>query len=598
MSTCPPENSIYLHHAQLKQWWHFTNPQAIYQAHTLADVWPALQAVEQQVNTHGLYAAGFVNYEAAPAFDPALTACAPAPSPLLWFGLYAHPNVVAAPPVALPPGEQPHWQPSITEAQYQAAIARIKDHIAAGDTYQVNFSFRLRTPWPHDAEHAWAFFARMVRAQGAGFSAFIHLPHWVICSASPELFFMLDGNTLTSRPMKGTAPRGLWPAADVAQATALQNSEKNRAENVMIVDMVRNDLARVAQLGSVRVPELFALERYPTLWQLTSTVTAQTEASFSTLWRALFPAASITGAPKARTSHIIAALETSPRQIYTGSIGFLAPQRQAQFNVAIRTVLIDKRAQTAEYGTGGGVVWDSTPEGEFAECATKAQVLTHTWPEFQLLESLRWTPDVGFFLLERHLTRLVDSAEYFGFALDVTALRERLAQTAPTWPAAPQKIRILLAKDGVLTIEAHPLTLAPLPPRHPHPSLPKCALAPHPVQSTNVFLYHKTTYREPYNQALAARPGFDAVLLWNEREELTEGNTANVMVEWDGQWYTPPIDCGLLAGTYRAELLEQGRVQERVIRVSDLAQCTRVCLMNSVRGEWEVEIGPGRGTGD
>ncbi len=295
------------------------------------------------------------------------------------------------------------WEPSICRKTYEAGIQKVRELIRKGDTYQVNYTYRLRAGFAGDP---WALFAGMVQAQGAHYSAFIHAGDWVICCASPELFFRRQGADLLCRPMKGTSPRGLWSADDAAQAEALRTSVKNQAENVMIVDMVRNDLGRVARLGSVGVRSLFDVEKYPTLWQMTSTVKCETSASVPEIFGALFPAASITGAPKVRTMAIISELEDSPRRIYTGSIGFIAPGGFAQFNVAIRTVLIDRHAQAAEYGVGGGIVWDSVPETEFEECQTKSRILTTPRPQFALLETMRWTPKEGFYLLDLHLRRL------------------------------------------------------------------------------------------------------------------------------------------------------------------------------------------------
>ncbi len=267
-------------------------------------------------------------------------------------------------------------------------------------------------------------------AQDPPYGAFLDTGEWVICSASPELFFRLDGARIECRPMKGTAARGRTQAEDLAQARALQASEKERAENVMIVDMVRHDLGRVAQTGSVKVDRLFEVERYPTIWQMTSTVEAQTEAGLGDIFRALFPPASITGAPKVRTMQIIAELERLPRRLYTGTIGFLAPGRRAQFNVAIRTLLVNRPTGCAEYGVGSGITWDSDPEAEWQECRTKARILAPPVPAFSLLETMRWTPEEGYYLLERHLERLQDSALYFGFRFDLTALRLELERLA------------------------------------------------------------------------------------------------------------------------------------------------------------------------
>jgi para-aminobenzoate synthetase/4-amino-4-deoxychorismate lyase len=374
--------------------------------------------------------------------------------------------------------------------------------------------------------------------------------------------------------MKGTVERGRTLVEDRSKAEWLYHSEKNRAENVMIVDMIRNDMGRVSTIGSVEVPTLFDVERYPTLWQMTSTVTSHTEASLAQIMAALFPCASITGAPKVSTMGIIAELETSPRGVYTGCIGYLAPDRQAQFNVAIRTVVVDRDAGFAEFGVGGGVVWDSGTDSEYAESLTKAKILFERRPAFQLLESLLWSPDEGFYLLEQHLERLAASATYFGFEIDVDALSARLGEAISSYPQEPQKVRLLLERNGHICLEAAPLGEVR--------SL-TVAVAEAPVSSENVFLYHKTTNRTAYEVAKASRPGNDEVLLWNEREELTEATTANIVVKLAGELLTPPVSCGLLAGVFRGRLLAEGNVQEQVISLSDLERCQEIYLINSVR---------------
>jgi para-aminobenzoate synthetase/4-amino-4-deoxychorismate lyase len=363
----------------------------------------------------------------------------------------------------------------------------------------------------------------------------------------------------------------------------LQQSEKNRAENIMIVDMVRNDLGRVAQAGSVSVPQLFALEQYPTLWQMTSTVRCSTKASVPEIFRALFPAASITGAPKVRTMQIIHQLETSPRRIYTGAIGFIAPRRQAQFNVAIRTVLVDKLRQRAEYGVGGGIVWDSTPAAELAECATKAKVLTANTPGFALLETMLWSPGQGYFLLDGHLCRLSESAEYFSRRIDLDEIKHRLAELSRclSLERAPRhRVRLQVNSRGEIFLESHP--------QNPLPSPYRLTLAEQPLNSADVFLYHKTTHRQLYENPKP--PDCEDVLFWNERRELTESTIANLVIEKQGHWLTPPLSCGLLPGVYRSFLLQEKKVKEETIRLQDLTPECQIYLVNSLRGMWPARL--------
>ena len=564
------------------RWLTFDQPTEIITAYRVDDVLPALRRVEQATVQEKRYAAGFLAYEAAPAFDAALRTHSPKPDlPLLWFGLYAEPQKAKRlPPPAADSYAFGEWQASVGKPDFLAAIDQIKEHIARGDTYQVNYTFRLRSTF---SGSAWALFRSLEQAQQAHFAAYVDLDSHAICSASPELFFHLAGQRLSSRPMKGTAPRGHNRAEDEANVAWLQQSQKNRAENVMIVDMIRNDMGRVAAVGSVRAPSLFDIERYPTVLQMTSTVEADTQASLVEVMQALFPCASITGAPKVRTMQIITDLETEPRGIYTGAIGFITPEHRVQFNVAIRTVVVDKINGRAEYGVGSGIVWDSVGEDEYEECRIKTAVLTEPPPDFCLLESLLWDPTAGFFLLDRHLQRLQEAAHFFVIPLAADEATRALHELAETLPPRPHKVRLLVSQQGVISVEAAPLatdaTKRPL----------RVGLATAPVQASDPFLYHKTTHRAVYERALAGRPDCDDALLWNEAGEVTESTRANVVVKMGGEWFTPPVECGLLAGTYRAALLAQGAIRERVIRVEELAEAESIHLINSVRGRMAVE---------
>lgn len=353
-------------------WMNFRRPAVVIRTRELGAVRPALREVERAVDAHGYTAAGFIAYEAAPAFDPALSVRGRPDVPLVWFGLFDNAEVV--PELSVPDrDERPvHWAPSIDWPTYRRAIEDVQAHIARGDTYQVNYTMRLRADFDGNP---WTFFRSLVSGQNAPYAAYVETDRHALCSASPELFFEMDGARLRSKPMKGTAPRGDTPSEDRLNAEWLQQSVKNRAENAMIVDMIRNDMGKIARTASVRVPYLFEIEPYPTVLQMTSTVESHSDASFEATLEALFPCASITGAPKARTMEIIAGMEADPRGAYTGAIGYLAPGRRAQFNVAIRTPVVDLGDGRAEYGVGGGIVWDSDPCEEYEECQIKARVL-------------------------------------------------------------------------------------------------------------------------------------------------------------------------------------------------------------------------------
>lgn len=587
-------NHVLLHDAVASRWLLFKEPRRVVVARRLEEVLPALARVEEQVSA-GLHAAGFVAYDAAPAFDRALHARSSPDStlPHLWFGLYDAPGIFAsldavpesdlspALPGGAPPAMVEPWTPSVDRGRYSAALNRIRDYIYGGDTYQINFTFRLRaSSRVLDAD----FFRRLVAAQGAHYAALIDTGEYTVFSASPELFFRMDGIRIESRPMKGTTSRGRTLAEDAERAAALRESAKNRAENVMIVDMIRNDLGRIADPGTVNVESLFDVTRYPTVWQMTSTVSASTRAPVSKAIEALFPCASVTGAPKPRSMAIISELEDSPRGVYCGAIGYMAPGRRAQFSVAIRTVVLDKRAGSAEYGVGGGIVWDSVADDEYEECRTKALVLTRAKPEFRLLETLLWTPEEGFFLLDRHIARLTESAAYFDFTMDAPAVRLRLRRWEESSPATPQRLRLLLDREGAVALESHPLDSTP-----ERPTPVRVRLASGPVDPADPFLYHKTTHRTVYEAARAAAPDCDDVLLWNPAREITESSIANVVADLDGVLVTPPVTCGLLPGTFRAELLDRGEIRERVIAADDLPRCRKLYLINSVR-RWREAI--------
>jgi para-aminobenzoate synthetase/4-amino-4-deoxychorismate lyase len=569
------KNQVFIHDATNKHWLHFRNPLEIMEAYHLEEVIPKLRLLERRIQEQELFGAGFISYEAAPAFDSALRVKTSTSFPLLWFGLYPRPDIIQLPTPPCKPAENSlNWHPMTSPSAFAQAISRIKERIAWGETYQINYSFSLQASFH---ENTWELFLRLLRAQKSLYGAFVDTERYCICCASPEMFFHLDGKQLTSRPMKGTAARGLTSAEDEAQADWLCHSEKNRAENVMIVDMIRNDMGRIAKAGSVEAPRLFDVERYPTLWQMTSTVTSQTDASICDMMAALFPCASITGAPKPKTMEIIAEMETAPRGIYTGCIGFIAPKRKAQFNVAIRTVVIDKKDHQASYHVGSGIVWDSASKEEYQECLTKARILTQRLPEFSLLETMLWQPGKGVFLLSYHLRRLSQSAMYFNFSIQLKHIEQILAETTASLSNQPHKVRVIVLPDGDASCEATPIV-------SPHPCPPvRLRMAKAPVNSGNVFLYHKTTHRRIYEDVLASCPGCDDVLMWNERGEITETTIANIVVYLDGRLFTPPVGCGLLPGTFRAWLLDQGMISERIISLEELGKNERIYLINSVR---------------
>ena len=563
----------------------FGKPRRVVVAHTVAEVLPALLDLDREVAA-GAYVAGFIHYEAAPAFDPALQCHAPGPNPLLHFGVYDAvddlPALAATRAGILPMT----WTPGVNASQYRTCFERIQQYIAAGNTYQVNYTFPFSAQFEGDA---WNWFCHGVAAQGMRvdsdlYPAYIDLGAQCVLSLSPELFFRLDGEQLYTKPMKGTAKRGRFPDEDEQGRQALATSDKDRAENVMIVDMLRNDMGRVSTAGSVKVDALFDTEAYETVWQMTSRIHSHCEAPVPEIFRALFPSGSVTGAPKVETMRIIRELETVPRGVYCGAIGWWGPNRQACFNVGIRTLTLDRSTGRVQYAVGSGVTTDSSSEGEYAECLAKAAVLHTTRPDFELLETmLANAGEVD--LLEEHCARMVASARYFGFPpLEHPVMKDYIARAVAN-NSDKLRLRVLYSASGKLRHEAIIVDDNPEATR-------RIGVAREAIDSRDVFLFHKTTNRAVYDGARASRPDVDDVLLFNERGEATECTLANVVIERDGRKLTPAVECGLLAGTMRESLLRSGEIEEAVLTVAAVTGAARCWVINSVRGwvpvEWVV----------
>ena len=554
----------------------FTAPLATLEARDSGSVLSMLREADSAL-ADGRFVAGFVAYEAAAAFGLATLPPDSEGPPLVWLGVFEAPCETPWPKALAGPPPEVTWRPALDATSHAARLARLHERIAAGDTYQVNFTFPLEAPLE---EEPGALFARLLAAQRPRHAAYVDLGRFAIVSASPELFFERESGLIRTRPMKGTAPRGATAEQDDALATALSRSEKERAENLMIVDMLRNDLGRVAELGSVETASLFDVERYPTLLQMTSSVTARSQAPLSALFEALFPCASVTGAPKKRTMEIVAATEVAPRGVYTGAIGWAGPDGRAHWNVAIRTVVADRDRGFLRFGTGSGVVADSRAASEYEECLLKARILDE--PPFALLETFALLPGEGYRHLDGHLARLAGSARHFGFPLDMRRIEEALRRTAGGVVGAA-RVRLALHADGRPEVEATALPLAPA-------RTLQIGLAARPVDPRSIWLYHKTTRREVYDEAAASRPDCDDVLLWNDRGELTESTVASVVVEIGGQRLTPPVSCGLLPGVERQVALAEGRAREGVVRISDLAPGQRLWLLSSLRGSREARL--------
>lgn len=561
----------------------FRAPVQLVQAHTVAQVVPALAAIRDGLG-RGLYAAGYLSYEAAAAFEPRLDA-PPAHGPILWFGLFAGFEGIPAGQVAdWLPDPAGAWngpaEPLIDPATYGARIAQVQALITAGDLYQANLTYPARMAVAGDPL---ALYARLRRASAAGYGAYVDTGSAAILSLSPELFFALDGGRLTTRPMKGTARRDPDPAIDAARAAALAHDPKQRAENLMIVDLMRNDLSRVAVAGSVAVPALFAVETYPTVHQMVSTITATAARGVDAIdvLAALFPCGSITGAPKIRAIEALAAIEGVPRGVYTGAIGRIDPNGDAVFNVAIRTLTLPAGARHATFGVGGGIVADSTIAAEWDETLAKAAFLLRDRPPFDLVETMAFDPLHGIALLERHLARMRASAASFGISFDRHSARNEL-QAATFRLTGPRKVRLLLSPSGAFAIE---ITALP-----PTPSEPVAvAIASLPVSTSDFRLRHKTTSRAFYDDARLATDAFEVVFT-DPDGFLTEGSFTAIFVERDGTLVTPPLSRGLLPSVLREQLIAEGRATERDLTPADLGG--GFLIGNAVRGLVRAVVAP------
>ncbi|ODT80708.1 MAG: aminodeoxychorismate synthase, component I [Pelagibacterium sp. SCN 64-44] len=559
----------------------FTEPREILVAHDAASARAALARL-QAAGREGLWAAGYLSYELGLLFEERLHKLLPARSdaPLLWLGLYdaARPlgrDAVDAMLAGAGAGRAENFALRLDPAAYRQAFDRVKALIEAGDCYQVNLTLKARFRLDGDPL---GLYRVLAQSQKVAYGAYINAGDHHVLSRSPELFVAGTGDLLDVRPMKGTLKRGRSLAEDAAGRLALAADAKNRAENLMIVDLLRNDLGRIARTGTVEVTDLYTVETYPSLHAMTSGIRARKRPGLDIVdvLENLFPCGSITGAPKVRAMEIIHAVETGPRGLYTGAIGYVAPNGDFAFNVAIRTAVIDGQGN-GEIGIGGGIVADSDAEAEYQEALLKLKFLADPAPPVTLIETLKWSPGEGFVLLDRHLDRLLDSAAYFALPVTRAAAAAYLSQSARSW-TAPMRVRLTLSEAGL------DLTAVPLPPT---PARFRFAIAPEALDSTSVWLAHKTTNRAFYDlprQRAHDERGLDELLFRNERNELTEGSFTNLFVERDGRLLTPALASGILPGTLRGELLATGRAAEQVLTLADLASADAIFLGNSVRG--------------
>lgn len=561
----------------------FRNPVEIIAAYRLEEVQPALNRVNHKVQ-EGYWAAGFVTFEAAKAFNPALTTHPPKSDlPLAWFGVFKSAETLDFDDEAgilessiQEPQRPMEWIPSIPETTYAEHIDEILRRIAAGETYQVNYTFRLKSPFTGESlDH----YRRIQAATRTPYSAFMDIGSHQLLSFSPELFYQTIDRSITVRPMKGTIRRGRWPAEDTLYESQLAASEKDRAENLMIVDLLRSDVGQIAQTGTVKVNDLFTVERYPTVFQMTSSISAtlRNDVGLWETFQALFPSGSITGAPKVSTMSIIRELEQEPRGIYCGAIGYVKPGGDALFNVAIRTLSVEASRGLACYGIGGGITWDSAARSEYDEALSKAEWILNPERAVSLLETMLF--DQGaYYLLDEHLARLESSAHYYNIPVNRRKVMETLAAHAKTLSTTQQfRVRMILSENGKISVQS-----TPIPPLQPD-FYPVVSVADWPVSKWNPQLYHKVANRKLYDTFRHHHPEYFDVLLWNEDGHLTEFTIGNLVVELDGKRITPPLSCGLLPGTMRAYLLATGVIEEQCITRKDLRNASQVWLINSVR---------------
>ena len=541
----------------------------------IKEVKPLLDELEAY-QIEGYYAVGYVSYEAAPAFETKFQVIdGPLMSEyLLYFTVHetvqTEPIPLTYDPITLPKS----WQALTSADEYMAAIEHIHHHIRQGDTYQVNYTVQLQQNLTADP---FAIYNRLVVEQNANYNAFIQHNDVSIISISPELFFKKDGDKLTTRPMKGTTNRGLTSETDLGQARWLAQDQKNRSENMMIVDLLRNDMNRISKIGSEDVKSLCQVEQYSTVWQMTSTIETQLlpNSSLSDVFQALFPCGSITGAPKIATMEIIKKVEKQPRGVYCGAIGILVPQGPSIFNVAIRTLQLEETK--AIYGVGGGITWDSNWESEYEETKQKAAVLYRQNPKFDLISTGRIHQGKLLFL-EEHIKRLQESSRYFDYPFNAEKAHNQATALCQSLDLdTDYRLKMSLKKDGELKLEHSQLT-------NLSDDFCQARLVEqrHPLDSPYTFF--KTSYRphlsiESHEQ-----------IYYNHEGQLLETSIGNIVLKIEDQLYTPPVHLGLLNGIYRQSLIAENKLKEKVLTVKDLKQAQAIYGCNAVRGLYELKV--------
>lgn len=553
---------------------YYAAPIDIVQATRVDEIAGALKKLKDY-HAKGYYLAGYLSYDLGFALEPKLKALMPKDrdGPLLQFGVFetvsdhAPPSCLytsTLPNIAL----TPHW----TEAEYTKRFNRVMDYIRAGDVYQINLTFPMTGEYNGSAETLYAAFRHRQKGHYGGIISLGSGPE--IISLSPELFFRKDERNMAMRPMKGTRPRAESQEADMALLAEMRNDDKSQAENLMIVDLLRNDLSRISETGSVDVPELFSLETYPTLHQMTSRVTSRLnpETEFADIFKSLFPCGSVTGAPKIRAMEIIDELEDTPRGAYCGAMGYIDPDGEACFNVAIRTAILDNNK--LRYNVGSGLVLDSEASDEYAECLLKADVLRPT--STVLIETFLWRANSGALRLQAHYDRLKKAAKKLGYPFDGADFHAALRPLKNT--ATDQRVRLTLTAAGQFSVTSEdyiPLKTLTF------------ALSKYPLTPEVQSFAHKISNRHFYDGERArvkAITGADEAVFVNSKGELCEGSFTSLFVEKNGQLFTPPLSAGLLPGVLRAEFIESGKAIEETLTVQDLTAADKIYLGNSLRG--------------
>jgi len=570
----------------------YTKPRVVVRCDDVEDVDAAFRQIEQGL-ADGLHAAGLFAYELGYALEPKLVSQMPKnrETPLLWMGLFEPPALIAAEALDAafaslgPPPPITNLRAGAERARHIGKVEEVLRLVEAGDVYQVNLTFPFRFHCPGDPL---GLYAALRSSQPVAHGGVAALGDMTILSVSPELWIQTADGQATTRPMKGTSARGGDPAADRCASAALADDPKQRAENLMIVDLLRNDLARISVPSTVRVSDLFTVETYPSFHAMTSTITSQLDAGLSLRERVagLFPCGSIVGAPKIRAGEIIRALEPSPRGFYTGALGAISPSGDMAFNVAIRTAVIRADGQ-GRYDVGGGIVADSEPDAEYEEACLKARVLTALADDYGLIETFRWSHTAGFVRLDLHLDRMGASARQLGFVFDPAEIRQAVSRLTATWgrQTEDQRVRLQLSRSGVLETTHAPLVASK--------AALSVRLATDRLDSGDPFLRHKTTRRSLYDRAFdaAVAQGFDEVIFLNQRGEIAEASRNSVFVEIDGRLITPPLACGLLPGVLRRVLIESGEAIEEIVPVSLLAS-NPLLLGNSLHGLRPTHLQP------